>query len=154
MSFTGKPQAFLDTVITNDGFYPDVALAEFQRAYRVPAEYKSEVIEHHMRLAIADCNTILAVKKRSWLAEGKTYLAEVDDTEIGGKNAVEEQYLRAVYCQAMGLLVRAFATLNRREQAENVAKESDDTEQDYFAQAYRALRRLLGRAENLNVELL
>lgn len=154
MSFTGKPQTFLETIVENDGFYPNVSLGEFQRVYRVPAEYNAELIEHHMRLAIADCNDILAPQKTRWTRAGNATLAEAEPKLIGGRNLAEARYLRAVYCQAMGLLVRAFATLNRRDQAENLAKEGPDTEQDYFAQAYRVLRGFLGRTQNLHVELL
>jgi len=54
----------------------------------------------------------------------------------------------------MALLVRAFATLNQRAEAENLAKEGDATMNDYFAQANRALRRLLDKPENITAELL
>lgn len=154
MSFTGKPDTFLNTEITNDGFYPDIKLGELQRFYRVPAEYKSDVIEHHTRLAISDCNAQLAVKKAEWIAQGFTMLESVDNAMIGDELAKVEQYKRAVFCRAMGLLVMAFATLNRREQAENLAKEGDETIQYHLAQSGRAIRRLLGLTENVSVELL
>lgn len=154
MSFTGKPDTFLHTEITNDGFYPDIKLGELQRFYRVPAEYKSDVIEHHARLAISDCNAQLAVKKAEWIALGHTMLEQVDAAMIGDELTKVEQYKRAVFCRTMGLLVMAFATLNRREQAENLAKEGDDTIQYHLAQSGRAIRRLLGLTENVSVELL
>lgn len=154
MSFTGKPDTFLNTEITNDGFYPDIKLGELQRFYRVPAEYKQDVIEHHTRLAISDCNAQLAVKKAEWVALGHTILEEVDTGMIAQEFANVEQYKRAVFCRAVGLLVMAFATLNRREVAENQAKEGEDTIQYFLAQSGRAIRRLLGLTENVSVELL
>jgi len=51
-------------------------------------------------------------------------------------------------------LVLAFTTLNRRAQAENVAKESDDTVQHYFAESGRLIRRLSAQPENVSVELI
>jgi hypothetical protein len=154
MSFTGKSETFLNTEITNDGFYPDINLGELQRFYRVPAEYKQDVIEHHTRLAISDCNAQLAVKKAEWNIQGFTMLEQVSSAEIGGQLERVEQYKRAVFCRAVGLMVMAFATLNRREVAENQAKESDDTIQYFLAQSGRAIRRLLGLTENVSVELL
>lgn len=154
MSFTGKPDTFLNTEITNDGFYPDIKLGELQRFYRVPAEYKNDVIEHHTRLAISDCNAQLAVKKAEWVALGHTMLEQVDAAMIGDELTKVEQYKRAVFCRSVGLLVMAFATLNRREVAENHAKESDETIQYFLAQSGRAIRRLLGLTENVSVELL
>lgn len=153
-SFTGKPEAFLNTEITNDGFYPDIKLGELQRFYRVPAEYKQEVIEHHTRLAISDCNEQLAAKKAEWIAQGYDTLAMTSALEVGDVLTNIEQYKRAVFCRTVGLLVMAFATLNRREVAENQAKESDDTIQYFLAQSGRAIRRLLGLTENVSVELL
>lgn len=154
MSFTGKPDTFLNTEITNDGFYPDIKLGELQRFYRVPAEYKQDVIEHHTRLAISDCNAQLAVKKAEWVALGHTMLEQVDAAMIGEELTKVEQYKRAVFCRTVGLLVMAFATLNRREVAENQAKEGEDTIQYFLAQSGRAIRRLLGLTENVSVELL
>lgn len=154
MSFTGKPDTFLNTEIKNDGFYPDIKLGELQRFYRVPAEYKNDVIEHHTRLAISDCNSQLAVQKAKWRAQGFTMLEQVDAAMIGEELANVEQYKRAVFCRTVGLLVMAFATLNRREAAENLAKESEDTYQYFLAQSGRAIRRLLGLTENVSVELL
>lgn len=154
MSFTGKSQAFMDTSLVNDGFFPDISLGELQQVYRVPAEYKQELVEHHTRLAMADCNEQLAVKKAEWQLLGHESLADVSNQELGGQRAKVDQYKRAVFCRAMGLMVLAFATLNRREQAENLAKESPDTFQDYMAESGRAIRRLLGVTENVTVELL
>lgn len=154
MSFTGKPDTYLNTEITNDGFYPDIKLGELQRFYRVPTEYKQDLVEHHMRLAISDCNQQLAVKKAEWNVQGFTMLEQVDEMQIGDELAHVEQYKRAVFCRAVGLMVMAFATLNRREVAENQAKESDETIQYFLAQSGRAIRRLLGLTENVSVELL
>lgn len=154
MSFTGKSETFLNTEITNDGFYPDIKLGELQRFYRVPAEYKQDVIEHHTRLAVSDCNAQLLVRKAGWIAQGFTTLEQVNDSVVGGELATVEQYKRAVFSRAVGLLLMAFATLNRREAAENIAKESEETFQYHLAQSGRAIRRLLGLTENVSVALL
>lgn len=154
MSFTGKPETFLNTEITNDGFFPNIKLCELQLFYRVPAEYKTEVIEHHARLAISDCNAQLAVKKVEWIALGFNSLEQVSTEQLGNVSNVIEQYKRAVFCRVMGLLVIAFATFNRREQGENLAKESEETFQTHMANSGRAIRRLLGLTENVSVELL
>lgn len=154
MSFTGKPDAYLEATLLNDGFFPDISLGDFQRLYRVPAEYTQELVEHHLRLAITDCNDALAAQKVLWLEAGSATLAAVDTRAIGGKDVMVMQYNRAVFCRAMGLLVRAFTSLNRKAEAENLAKEGLDVSQDYFAQSKHAIRRLLGVPENITVELI
>lgn len=152
--FTGKPETFLETVIENDGFFPDISLGEFQKVYRVPAEYKQELVEHHTRQAMDDCNEQLLLKKDEWITQGFSSIDAVSSAEIGGKNLKEEQYKRAVFNRAMGLMILAFATLNRRAEAENLAKEGDDTFQHYMAESGRSIRRLLGVPENISVALL
>lgn len=154
MSFTGKPDAFIEATLVNNGFFPDISLGEFQRLYRVPAEYTQELVEHHLRLAITDCNDALASQQALWIEGGAATLADVSDRNIGGKAVMVMQYNRAVFCRAMGLLVRAFTSLNRRVEAENLAKEGPDISQDYFAQSKHAIRRMLGVAENITVELI
>ena len=106
------------------------------------------------RQSIRNLNAQLAVRKAEWLELGNNTLEQVNTAEIGGQVALVEQYKRAVFCRAVGLLLMAFATINRREQAENLAKESDDTNQYFLAQSGRAIRRLLGLTENVSVELL
>lgn len=153
MSFTGKTETFLNTTLANDGFFPDLSLREFQEVYRVPAEFKQEMIESKLRAAVIECNGILQEKKTEWLVSFTT-LAGVSADEIGSKNILVEHYKAAVFCKAKAKLLREFATVNRRQEAENLAKESETAEDDYLTQANRAIRRLLGVKANITVELL
>ncbi len=154
MSFTGKPETFLNSTIANDGFFPNLSLGDFQVFYRLPVEFKQEVVEHHLRLAMVDCNAKLEDKKNEWVLLGACELAQADGREIGGKNILVEQYQRAVFCHAKATMLREFATVNRRQEAENLGKESAETHDDYFAQAKRAVRTLLGIKETITVELI
>lgn len=154
MSFTGKPQTFLTTEIINDGFFPDLSLGELQKVYRIPAEYQQDMVEAHLCLAMSDCNAQLAVKRQEWIGLGFETLQAVADQEVGIDVMFVHQYKRAVFMRAKGLMLMQFATLNRREQAENLAKESEETYQECLAQSGRAIRRLLGLTENVSVELL
>ena len=154
MSFTGKPQTFLATEIPNDGFFPNLSLGDLQMVYRIPAEYQQEMVATHLRLAMSDCNHLLAVRRQEWISLGFTTLQAVADAEQGLDVMFVHQYIRAVFMRAKGLMLMQFATLNRREQAENLAKESEETYQECLAQSGRAIRRLMGLTENVSVELL
>ena len=44
MSFSGNPTKFADQAIGNDGFWPELSVAEFQKAYRLPGEYLVELL--------------------------------------------------------------------------------------------------------------
>ena len=52
MSFSGKPTTFVDQAIENDGFWPNLAVDEFQKAYRLPAEYLGEMLAAELTTAI------------------------------------------------------------------------------------------------------
>lgn len=153
-SFTGKSPAFLEATLVNDGFFPDITLGDLQKLYRVPAEYTQELVEHHLRLAMMDCNRPLSARKAEWITKGFNTLADVSQIEIGGEKELVIEYRRAVYCRAMGLLVRAFTTMNRKVEAENLAKEGPDVSGDYLAQSSHAVRRLLGMPQNITAELI
>lgn len=53
-------------------------------------------------------------------------------------------YQRAVFCQAKGMLLAQFRTVERREAANNDAKEGRETADVFFAFAHDALADLLG----------
>jgi len=54
-------------------------------------------------------------------------------------------YKRAEYCRAKAYLLQQFATVNRRESAENLAKEAPATEAQFLAFSQQAVRLLQGR---------
>jgi hypothetical protein len=89
-----------------------------------------------------------------WQGQGFSMLEQVSNGELGGELVLVEQYKRAVFCRAMALMVPVFATLNRREAGENLAKEGDSTQQGFLADSSRALRNLLDLTENVSVALL
>lgn len=54
MSFGGKPTTLIDQPIINDGFWPDLDVAELQRGYRLPAEYLLEFLADGIGLAMGE----------------------------------------------------------------------------------------------------
>ncbi|WP_020410999.1 head completion/stabilization protein [Hahella ganghwensis] len=154
MSFTGKTHSFLNVTLSNDGFFPDLSLGDFQRVYRIPAEYHADMVKEHLRLAMVAINVSLAERKDEWISGGFESLAAVSDQELDGQKLLVMHYQQAVYCRAKASLLQAFATMNRRESAENLAKEAPETEQKYLSLSVRAVRRLLGQATGITAVLL
>lgn len=121
-----------DTLITNDGFFPTISFHDFIRVTRINREYRVETIIHHLRLAIMRANRDLAACKAQWQQAGHESLEEVPDNgclaaELDGTTALELNYKEAVYCWAKRELMFAYATMNRKDQAANAGKESEDT---------------------------
>lgn len=146
MSFSGRPTTFVDHPIANDGFWPDLALAEFQAAYRLPAEFLSELLAEGVTQAMGEVNLDLAKRKAAWQAAGIGNVAGADTLLLQERAFYAATYKRAVYCRAKAYLLQQFATVNRRASAENLAKEAPETGEAFLAFSQQAVRLLQGRS--------
>ncbi|WP_299940132.1 head completion/stabilization protein [uncultured Microbulbifer sp.] len=154
MSFTGRPTTYLETVIENNGFFPDLSLGDFQKMYGIPAEVIQEKAEHLLRVSIIDVNDSLLDQQNAWQAAGHVTLEAVPAQQIGGKSRLLIQYQRAAFALATAMAFRQYATVTRREIGEHKVAESLDTEQMYRAESNRALRNLRGIDTNITAELI
>ncbi|RMV97121.1 head completion/stabilization protein [Pseudomonas caricapapayae] len=145
MSFSGKPSIFIEQPITNDGFWPDLSLAEFQKGYRLPAEYLIEMLTADLTMAMIEVNTDLAKLKARWQGTGVSNVESADTTVLPERTFQAATYKRAVYSRAKASLLTQFATVNRRESAENVGKELPERSETFLAFSQAAVRSLQGR---------
>ena len=120
MSLNGRTATQTDTVLGNDGYWPTIKVQEFIDLYRLPAEYKVELITRELLDAMRVINVDL-VKARAVLAKvlNKPSLSEVEPDLIA-------VYQRAVMSYARTRLVRYFETLNRKSAAEVQGERADE----------------------------
>lgn len=151
MGFTGKTEEFLDTVVANNGFFPTLELSHFQSVYRVPAEYETQAVIEEVNTAKNNINFIMQVQQEVWTLNGFATLEEV----IPDHPSIElpALYRESVYCWAKAELLKQFETFVRKESAENLAKESDETYDHWLARSRRSTRRMLGMT-TVTVELI
>ncbi|MEE4679803.1 head completion/stabilization protein [Pseudomonas alliivorans] len=145
MSFSGKPTSFVEQAIENDGFWPDLSVTEFQKGYRLPAEYLVEMLAVDLTMAMVEVNTDLARKKAQWQAAGVSNVESADTTVLPERTFQAATYKRAVYSRAKASLLTQFATVNRRESAENIGKELPERSETFLAFSQAAVRSLQGR---------
>lgn len=146
MSFSGKPTTVVEQTIENNGFWPDLSLAEYQKAYRLPGEYLSEVLVTQLELAMGEVNTDLKSLMVSWRSLGITEIATADPVLLEERAYKVKLYKRAVYCRAKATALTDFATVTRREVAENTGKEAPERADTYLAFSQQAVRALQGRS--------
>lgn len=149
MSFSGKSNTVVDQTIENNGFWPDISLAEYQKAYRLPGEYLSEVLVTQLELAIGDVNNDLDRVQAVLQGAGVTSLEDAanSSTVQGWGYAYKlTLYKRAVYCRAKATALTDFATVTRREVAENTGKEAPERADTFLAFSQQAVRALQGRS--------
>lgn len=145
MSFSGKPTTFVEQAIENDGFWPDLSVSEFQKGYRLPAEYLVELLAAELTTAMHEVNLDLAKFKTRWQGAGVSSVESADTTVLPERTFQVAQYKRAVYTRAKATLLTQFATVSRRESAENVGKELPERADTFLAFSQQAVRSLQGR---------
>ncbi|MDP9783480.1 head completion/stabilization protein [Pseudomonas fluorescens] len=145
MSFSGKPTTFVEQTIENDGFWPNLSVSEFQRGYRLPAEFLGDLLTDALAIAMAEVNTDLAKLQARWQATGVANVEAADPVLLPKPALKARLYKRAVYCRAKASALQQFATVTRRESAENAGKEVPEREDTFLAFSQSAVRALQGR---------
>ena len=145
MSFSGKPTTLVELAIENDGFWPNLDVAEFQKGYRLPAEYLMELLTEELTTAMTEVNRDLATCKARWQNQGVTRLESADPRVLPERTFQAATYKRAVYCRAKASLLPQFVTIIRRDSAENLGKELPDRPETFLAFSQQAVRSLQGR---------
>ncbi|NWD54267.1 head completion/stabilization protein [Pseudomonas veronii] len=145
MSFSGKPTTLVEQAIENDGFWPDLSVAEFQQGYRLPAEYLVDMLVADLTTAMIEVNRDLAKLKAQWSAAGVSSVKSADPMVLPERTFQAATYMRAVYCRAKASLLTQFATVTRRETAENTGKELPERGETFLEFSQQAVRSLQGR---------
>jgi hypothetical protein len=145
MSFSGKPTTFVEQAIENDGFWPDLSVAEFQKGYRLPAEYLVDMLAAELTTAMIEVNRDLAKRKSQWQNVSVTTVESADTRVLPERTFHVATYKRAVYCRAKASLLTQFATVTRRESAENTGKELPERGETFLEFSQQAVRSLQGR---------
>lgn len=153
MSFTGRTTTYVEQQIGNDGFWPDLSVSEFQKAYRLPGEYLGELLVADLNMAMVEVNNDLAKLKASWQSAGVSSVESADPMVLPERTFQAATYKRAVYFRAKASLLTQFATVSRRESAENTGKEAPERSETFLAFSQQAVRSLQGRGR-ISVALL
>jgi len=146
MSLTGKPSLTTASPITNDGFWRDVSMADLMSKYRIPSEYADDTIKWGLSLAVIRVNEALERAKTVMQDDG---FATFDDYLTAHPNGVADSellqihYEAAVYSRAKANLLQQFSTMNRRKDAENEAKESEQVEQYWLDESASSVAAIL-----------
>lgn len=146
MSFSGKSTTVVDQTIENNGFWPDISLAEYQKAYRLPDDYLGDVLVTQLELAIGEVNNDLQRLQKAWQQLGITEVATADPLLLEERAFKVKLYKRAVFCRAKATALTDFATVTRREVAENTGKEAPERADTFLAFSQQAVRALQGRS--------
>lgn len=145
MNFSGFNPTPSETVVSNDGFWPDLPMADFQAIYRLPEEYAEATLAEGMMIGMAWANRQLVAWKEEQALAGYANMAAVPCGSLGDAPTNLLHYRRAALSYAKAYLLQQFPTINRRESAANEGKESVETEAKFLEFANRAINDFLAR---------
>ncbi|MBO1107893.1 MAG: head completion/stabilization protein [Plesiomonas sp.] len=140
--FSGTPIEYLDKTITNDGFWPDVSVAQFQESRSIPPDLSNTTVVEALLAAIAEVNDSLESVKTRFMGKGIAHADQVPGPACDGVNQVVAQYKKAVFARAKADLLGEFASIGR--QKSSPGQESDETRNNLLAEAAMVIRNLMG----------
>lgn len=141
--FSGNDANYQATTITNDGFWPDIDIAEFERRAVVPADADPAATAGAVLAAVAEINLQLAGRQAEFVAMGYDKAAEVPGPQLApGMNQTCELYLQAVCYRAKAGLLADWHTATAREAANNQAVSARDTRDHLMAESNQRVRTL------------
>jgi len=145
--FNGKADnGHQDTVIENDGFWPNLNAGDFEKRRGVPMDMDKESIAYSVAAAIAQINIELAYVKASYQAEGTAKASEVaGQPKIGDKNLLVILYEKAVFARTKSELLPEFSTTQMRDAGENVANSQVETSDQLLAESQQHIRAIKGK---------
>lgn len=140
--FSGNPINYQDVPVTNDGFWPDLNVKDFQDSRSIPADISTATVSDALVSAMAQANRSLVKQRQQFIDEGFSLAAEVTGPAYQGTNYVVAQYRKAVFARAKADLMGEWKTVVRVKDDAQAA--STETREDLLAEANFALRSLKG----------
>ncbi len=144
--FNGQVAAeYQDTVITNDGFWPDLNAGDFEKRRGVPLSLDKESIAYSLAASIAQINIELAATKAAYLEAGETTAAEVaGQPKIADKNLLVILYEKAVFARTKSELLPEYATTQAKDAGENIATGHAEMRDQLLAESQQHIRAICG----------
>lgn len=141
--FNGRTQDYDDTVITNNGFWSDIYVEEFQKQRAIPLQIPVEMVKAALVAAMQGVDLDLADVAESYRKSAVNSVTEISSPLINDENYAETLYKKAVFARAKAELLPEFNTLSGREIHQN--REYVDEQKSLLAEATHAIRTLKGK---------
>lgn len=140
--FDGNSVDYQDSQLTNDGFWPDLNLSDFQRQRKIPSDMDNDLLADALLASVAEINFNLSDLKINLQSKGYKNVADAPGEKINGKNALSAQYKKAVYARAKADLLGEYTSIVSR--APQPQQESPELRNRLLAEAAFVLRSMKG----------
>ncbi|MDD9340999.1 MAG: head completion/stabilization protein [Providencia heimbachae] len=140
--FNGNELNYQSVEITNDSFWPDINLADFQKQRKIPIDLDGGLLTDALLASIAEINLSLESLKNKYSANGYIAASKVPGAKANGQNALCAQYKKALYARAKADLIGEFNSVSSR--APNPKQENPETQRSLLAEAAFVIRNMKG----------
>lgn len=141
--FNGRTTEYDDISITNNGFWPDVNVQEFQKQRAIPLQIPLEMVKASLISAMQQVNLDLVEVEKKHLDKGIENAEQISVVTVGGENYAQTLYKKAVFARAKHELLPEFNTLSGREVHQN--RQYAEEQKSLLAEATHAIRVLKGK---------
>ena len=140
--FSGNPIDYQDEQLSNNGFWPDLNLKDFQAQRSLPPDIDAETRAQALLSAVMEVNAELEGVQAGYLAKGHLTAEAVPGVTMNGLNGLCAQYTKAVFARGKADLLGECATSGRRES--HPGQESAETRAGLLTEASVVIRRMKG----------
>lgn len=153
-TFIPKTPNGADTIVANNGFFPDLSVNDFRDSYRVDKNISDTRCEETLRHAMLQSNDLLKTWKAVQVAAGYAALADVPGESYGDMSEYQYWYLIAVRQLAKSMLIEKERDFDARnlspDKVEALNKQIDDCIHHHRG----AIEKITGEPSGYRVSLL
>ncbi|OCG63810.1 hypothetical protein A9G48_04960 [Gilliamella sp. wkB18] len=140
--FSGQTFSQSDTVIQNDGFWPDLNLSEFQIERAMSPNINNQLLRDAIVSAVVEINLTLEQYKNKQMANGITSAENCGVVSVGGVSSTVIIYKKAVFARAKADLLGEFVSIASRD--DKIGESQKEMKTALLAESTREIRKLLG----------
>ncbi|KGQ36698.1 MULTISPECIES: head completion/stabilization protein [Pasteurellaceae] len=139
-----------EDIIRNDGFFPDLSLADFRHQARVDGTVTTARLQDAVIEAMASVNQELASLKTQY---GDQPFYAIGSPQINGESLMVYRYRRAVTCLALANLYERYTSYDTTNDGEKKAELLNESIDELRRDARFAISDML-KVRRINVELI
>lgn len=147
--FSGRTPQKIDLTIKQGGFFPDIAVGDFQELHRIPSDWREAAIKMTLVESVAFINDELSQARILCEKTNHKALSDIPTSTFDNEGELIWLYKSAVFHEAKARLLHQYATMNQRDRAEHKGRESEETSNHYHNTARGYITRLENKLFNV-----
>lgn len=140
--FDANDSGYKKELITNDGFWPDVDLYDFQKSRSLPTDIDADFLADALIATMTEINGELQSVKTKHQANGFATAQDVPGVSRKEQSALCAQYRKAVFARAKADLLGEYSSIVSR--APNPQQESPELRSRLLAESSLVIRNMKG----------